>query len=254
MADYAASTYGDRIADTYDARYEIPSDTADAVEFLASVAGKRRVLELGIGTGRIALPLAKRGIRVSGIDASHAMVEQLRAKPGGKEIAVAIGDFAEVKVPGQYSLIYVVFNTFFALLSQDAQVRCFERVAKRLARDGVFVIEAFVPDLARFDRGQRTSAVRVTTEEVHLETSVIDTVKQYNRSAHVEISEKGVRFYPVQLRWAYPPELDLMARLAGLGLRERFGGWKREPFGPQSVRHVSVYEPAAKSAAPKRKR
>jgi SAM-dependent methyltransferase len=254
MADYAASTYGDRIAEVYDTYPHLPKDTDDAVEFLASIAGRGRVLELGIGTGRVALPLAARGLRVSGIDASQAMVKRLRAKPGGKELAVAIGDFAEVKVPGQYSLIYVVFNTFFALLTQDAQVRCFERAARRLSRDGVFVIEAFVPDLTRFDRGQRTSAFSVTTDSVLLETSVIDLAEQYNRSAHVEISEQGIRFYPVQLRWAFPAELDLMARLAGLRLRERFGGWKRESFGPQSGRHVSVYERAATVAAPKRKR
>jgi SAM-dependent methyltransferase len=246
---YSAPTYGDRVAEVYDDWYggarniRGPSHADDAVAFLSGLAGKGRALELGIGTGRIALPLAARGVRISGIDASAAMVEKLRAKPGGENIAVTIADFAGVPAKGQYSLIYVVFNTFFALPTQEDQVRCFARVAKRLRPDGAFVIEAFVPDLTRFDRGQRISTLAVDGEEVQIEASVHDLVNQATRTQRVVISPKeGVRLYPVQVRYAYPAELDLMARLAGMRLRERWGGWNREPFTAASPLHVSVYE------------
>src|SRR5271166_1869902 len=147
MSDYNESTYGERIAEVYDGFYGVfRNDTAEAVDFLAPLAKGRRVLELGIGTGRIALPLAQRGIRMHGVDASPAMVEKLRAKPGGADIPVEMGSFGNLKIGGRFSLIYVVFNTFFALLTQEDQVRCFTRVAKRLTSDGAFVIEAFMPD------------------------------------------------------------------------------------------------------------
>jgi SAM-dependent methyltransferase len=254
MAEYAPSIYGDRIARVYDTRPEIPRNTDETVEFLAGLAGNGRALELGIGTGRIALPLAAHGVRIAGIDASQAMVRQLRAKPGGKAIEVTIGDFADVKVRGQYALVFVVFNTFFALTTQDAQLRCFERVARRLARGGAFVIEAFVPDLGRFDRGQRVSAIHVGTDSAMLDASELSLTEQRIRAVHVDITEKGTRIFPVVLRFAFPAELDLMARIAGLRLRERYAGWKREPFTGDSLRHVSVYERAPQTAAPKRKR
>jgi SAM-dependent methyltransferase len=244
MADYDASTYGDRIAGVYDDLLppQIASTTDDSVNFLASVAKRPRALELGIGTGRIAIPLSQRGFAVSGIDASPAMVKRLRAKKGGAAIAVEIGDFADVRIRSRFPLIYVAFNTFFALLTQDAQVRCFERVARRLASDGVFVVSAFVPDLARFDRGQRVGATHIDLDSVSLEATQQDPAAQTITAAHVVISGRGTRIYPVRLRYAFPSELDLMARLAGMRLRERFGGWRRELFGPSSVWHVSVYE------------
>jgi SAM-dependent methyltransferase len=241
MADYDESTYGERIADIYDELHSFLDTTEAAIEFLAGLAG-RRVLELGIGTGRVALGLVGRGFRVSGIDASPAMIEKLRAKPGGDTIPVTIGDFADVKVSGQFSLIFVVFNTFFGLLSQETQVKCFERVARRLAPDGAFVIEAFVPDLAMFDRGQRVSARHVDATAANLHAAVHDPVTQQVRGANILLTESGTRFYPVQIRYAWPSELDLMARIAGMRLRERFGGWKREPFDKTSGIHVSVYE------------
>ena len=243
MADYEASTYGDRIAAVYDQfHFPVTRFTNATVEFLASVAGKRRVLELGIGTGRIALPLAAKGLKLFGIDASEKMVAQMRAKAGGEAIPVVIGNFADLKVSGQFSLIYVVLSTFFALLTQDEQVRCFQRVARHLTSDGVFLIEAFVTDPARFDRGQRIGALDVETDCVRFEVTQHDPTTQSIRSAHVEMSERGVHLYPARLRYAFPSELDLMARLAGMELRERWADWYRSPFTAESTSHISVWE------------
>ena len=241
MADYDVSTYGDRIADVYDRLPQVPDNAEAAVAALASLAGSGPVLELGIGTGRIALPLAARGLAVHGIDASEAMVKRLRTKPGGDRIPVAMGNFADVALEGRFSLIYVAFNSFFGLLSQDDQVRCFARVAERLTEQGVFVIEAFVPDVTRFDRGQRLAVTTMGVDDLQLEASVHDPVEQRVRAQHIVISAEGTKLYPVQLRYAWPSELDLMARLAGLRLRDRWGGWDRRPFTAASTSHVSIY-------------
>jgi SAM-dependent methyltransferase len=227
----------------------VPLDTEAAVAFLAELAGSGPVLELAIGTGRIALPLAERGIDVRGIDASEEMVARLRSKPGGASIPITFGDFADVAVEGLHTIVYVVFNTLFALQTQEAQIRCFENVAAHLADEGVFVVEAFVPDLTRFDRHQRVDANRVGLEDVWLDVARHHPAEQRVESQHVRLSEQGVRFYPVQIRYAYPSELDLMARLAGLRLRERFGGWKREPYSGSTGTCVSVYERAGSDAA-----
>jgi SAM-dependent methyltransferase len=240
VTDYDAATYGERMAEVYDEWFAVPPDTEETVEFLSDLAGPGPVLELGIGTGRVALPLAQRGHEVHGVDASEAMVEKLRAKSG--DMPVAIGDFAELDIEGEFSLVYVVFNTFFALLSQEDQVRCFSNVARRLGEGGVFVIEAFVPDMTRWDRDQRMEAHHVEDDSVILGVSRHDAVEQRVASNHLVVSEAGVKMYPVRLRYAWPSELDLMARLAGLRLRERWGGWRREPFTASSVKHVSVYE------------
>ena len=242
MPDYDAATYGDRIAEVYDEWFALPSDTEDTVGFLSELAGAGPVLELGIGTGRVALPLAQRGHEVHGVDASEAMVEKLRAKAGGESIPVSLGDFAELDVEGEFSLVYVVFNTFFALLSQEDQVRCFSNVSRRLREGGVFVIEAFVPDMTRWDRGQRIETRRVGDDGVVLDAAMHDPVGQRVASSHLVFSLQGVEMYPARLRYAWPSELDLMARLAGLRLRERWGGWRREPFEASSIKHVSVYE------------
>jgi hypothetical protein len=194
-----------------------------------------------VGTGRIAVPLAERGARVHGIDASQSMLDRLKAKSGADQISVTLGDFAELAVDGEFELIYVVFNTFFALLDQEQQVRCFLSVAAHLADRGVFVIEAFVPDPTLYDRGQRVSAVRVEADRVQLDASRIDPVTQRVTSQHILIGAEGIMLLPVQLRFAWPSELDLMARVAGLSLRERYGGWQGEPFSATSPTHVSVY-------------
>ncbi len=243
MPDYDPTTYGDRIADVYDEWFAVPSDTEDTVGFLSDLAGPGPVLELGIGTGRVALPLAQRGHEVRGVDASEAMVEKLRAKTGGENIPVTIGDFAELDIEEEFSLVYVVFNTFFALLSQEEQVRCFENVARRLRDEGgAFVIEVFVPDMTRWDRNQWIEARHVGNDNVVLDAARHDPAEQRVASNHLVVSEAGVKMYPVRLRYAWPSELNLMARLAGLRLRERWGGWRREPFTASSTRHISVYE------------
>jgi SAM-dependent methyltransferase len=240
MEGYGPDTYGDRIADVYDGLYR-NLDTEGAVETLAGLAGAGPVLELAIGTGRLALPLAERGLEAHGIDASEAMVAKLRGKPGGDQIPVTMGDFAEVAVDSRFSLIFVAFTTFFALLTQDDQLRCFANAAGHLADGGVFVLEVFFPDLARFDRGQRTQTTLVDAGSVMLDASRHDPLEQRVDSNHIVITESGTKLYPVSIRYPFPPELDLMARLAGLELQNRWGGWRHEPFTADSPRHVSVY-------------
>jgi SAM-dependent methyltransferase len=245
---YEASTYGDRIAAVYDAWVApaVGQSTEPATAFLAElVRDGGRALELGIGTGRLALPLAARGVAVHGIDASEAMVAQLRAKPGGPDIPVAIGDFGDLPVDGQFRLVYVVFNTFFALLSQEDQLRCFRNVREHLEREGRFVIEAFVPDPTLFDRGQRVSTTRVEVDRVQFDATRHDPVAQRVTTQHVLIGKEGIVMLPVQLRYAWPSELDLMARLGGLELEARHGGWHREAFTAASGSHVSVYRLAS---------
>jgi SAM-dependent methyltransferase len=245
MSGPDASAYGERWADVYDELFTSrfhAQVTPATVDLLAELGGAGPVLELAIGTGRVALPLAERGMAVHGIDASPAMVARLRAKPGGDAIPVTVGDFADVGVEGTFSLVFVVFNTFFALLTQDHQLRCFANVADHLDAGGVFVIEAFVPDLARFDRDQRVGVFDIGAESVHLDASRHDLATQRVSSRHLVLSEQGTRVLPVEIRYAWPSELDLMARLAGLRLRQRWGGWQKEPFTSSSPSHVSVYE------------
>jgi SAM-dependent methyltransferase len=230
----AAAVYDDLLAGMFD-----PSVVTPAVELLAELAGEGRALELGIGTGRIALPLAERGVPVHGIDASEAMVSRLRAKPGGDRIDVTIGDFATTRVDGQFSLAYLVFNTIFNLVTQDAQVACFENVARHLDTRGVFVVENSVPELQRLPLGQNINVIGVAAREMSFD--VYDVVTQGLTSHHFVISDEGISSFPVEGRYVWPSELDLMARLAGMSLRERWAGWKREPFTSLSHSHVSVY-------------
>jgi SAM-dependent methyltransferase len=239
MDTYREETYGERIAGVYDDWYAEVEDAAVAT--LRELAQGGRALELGIGTGRIALPLQQSGVQVHGIDASEAMVTRLRAKLGGERIPVSLGNFADVAVEGQFSLVYVLFNTFFALLTQDEQVRCFQNVARHLSPGGAFLIEAFVPDMTRFTARQTVRTTQVGTDQVHLEASQLDPVSQQVTSQHVVLNEQGVRLYPVKIRFAWPAELDLMARLAGLQLRHRWGSWQRTPFSAGSSMHISVY-------------
>ena len=226
------------------AEYEdlLRGDEAATVAVLEGLARGGPALELAIGTGRIALPLAARGVRVEGIDFSPAMVARLRAKPGGDRIAVTMGDFAEAAVPGRYRLVYLVFNTLFNLLTQDAQVRCFANAAARLEDGGVFVVEAFVPAwLHRIRDGQYVEAEAVEAGSVTLDCGRHDPVAQTLEESHVVLTPQGTRLFPIVCRYAWPSELDLMARLAGLSLRERWGGWAREPFTAGSRNCISVY-------------
>ena len=217
-------------------------DEMGAVAFLEQLARGGPALELAIGTGRIAVPLAARGIRVDGIDFSAAMVAQLRAKPGGAQIAVTMGNFADVAVKGTYRLIYLVFNTLFNLLSQDEQVRCFENVADHLTDDGCFVVEAFVPAfLYRLRDNQYVDAEAIRVDEVRLDVLRHDMEKQMIEESHVSLSAAGIRLNPVVQRYAWPSELDLMARIAGLRLKQRWASWMREQFTSTSDNCVSVY-------------
>jgi hypothetical protein len=170
------------------------------------------------------------------------MVDQLRAKPGGDQLAVTLGDFADVPVPGTYRLIFVVWNTLFNLLTQEDQVRCFENVAAHLTDDGAFVVEAFVPAfLYRLRHNQYVEAEAIAVDEVQLDVLRHDAATQRLEESHVSLSRAGVRLHPVVQRYAWPSELDLMARIAGLRLKGRWGGWDRAPFNSSSSAHVSVY-------------
>jgi SAM-dependent methyltransferase len=240
MSSYSDETYGERVADVYDEWF--PDCDPDAITFLAQLAKNGKALELGIGTGRMALPLAGKNVEVHGIDASVSMVGRLREKRGSENIVVTEGNFADVPVEGEFALIYVVFNTFFVLPSQEAQVRCFRNVAGHLEKSGCFVIEAFVPDVTRFTRGQSNLATRVTADRVELDVGEHDPATQKVVSQKVVMTDGIVRLYPIQIRYAWPSELDLMAQLAGLRLRERWSGWRREPFTSESQKHISVYE------------
>ena len=241
MKDYEPiMSFGEDVAAMY--RDVKRGDEIAAVAFLEQLAGRGPVLELAIGTGRIALPLAARGIRVDGVDISPAMIAQLRAKPGGDAIAVTVGNFADVPVSGAYRLIFVVWNTLFNLLTQEDQVRCFANVAAHLTDDGAFVVEAFVPAfLYRLRSDQYVDVETIRVDEVRLDVLRHDMATQTIEESHVSLASAGVRLNPVVQRYAWPSELDLMARLAGLRLKDRWGGWNREPFNSTSSTHVSVY-------------
>jgi SAM-dependent methyltransferase len=233
-------SFGEDVAETY--RDVQRGDEIATVTFLEQLAGGGPVLELAIGTGRIALPLAARGLRVDGVDISPAMIAQLRAQPGGEELSVTVGDFADVPVPGTYRLIFVVWNTLFNLLTQEDQVRCFENVADHLTDDGSFVVEAYVPAfLYRLRNDQYVDAESIRVDEVRFDVLRHDMATQMIEESHVSLSSAGVHLNPVVQRYAWPSELDLMARIAGLRLKQRWGGWNQEPFSSTSSAHVSVY-------------
>ena len=236
--------FGDRVAARYDDDPELfdPAVVEPTVDFLAGLAGSGAALELGIGTGRIALPLARRGVRVHGIDLSEAMVARLEAKPGAEEIDVTIGDFATTRVEGTFSLAYLVFNTIMNLTTQDEQVACFQTVAAHLEPGGCFVIEVGLPDLQRLPAGERFRPFRVTPARLGFDE--YDVVSQGLISHHYAVIDGKWEVNSVPFRYVWPAELDLMARLAGLTLRERWSGWRREPFTSESTKHVSVWEQA----------
>jgi len=241
MSEYRPETYGERIADVYDEWYVWLGEPESEAAMLAELAGAGRALELGIGTGRIALPLAAKGVEVHGIDASPAIVAQMRAKPGGDAIPVTIGDMADVPVDGTFELIFVVFNTFFMLMTQEQQVRCFRNVAAHLAPGGRFLLHAFVPDTSRIEKGQDVSVREASLDLVRLDTTIYDPQAQRLDTTQVRITEQGIRLSHAKLRYAYPPELDLMAQLAGLELEARYSTFDKQPFTAASAYAVSVY-------------
>jgi SAM-dependent methyltransferase len=235
--------FDERVAARYDessAEMFDPAVVDPVVDLLAEVAGNGRALELGIGTGRIALPLAQRGVSVHGIELSKAMVARLRAKPGGGDIEVTIGDFATTTVDGSFSVAYLVFNTIMNLTTQAAQVACFRNVAAHLEPGGCFVIEVGVPELQRLPPGETIRAFHVG--ETRWGFDEIDVATQSLTSHHFELVAGTVERFSAPFRYVWPSELDLMAELAGMVLRERWGGWKREPFTSESRQHVSIWE------------
>jgi SAM-dependent methyltransferase len=242
VSGWDPAAYGQRIAGVYDQWYAGAFDVEGAVDRLAQLAGDGRVLELGIGTGRLAIPLAQRAVRVEGVDLSNEMVARLRAKPGGEDIPVTMADFADPPVEGPFSLVFVAFNTLFGLLTQEDQIRCFASARRVLDPGGAFLLEAFVPDLTRYQRHQNVG-VEDLAEDSRLVLSQHDPVGQRISSRVISISEERLGVYPIEIRYAWPPELDLMAEVAGLRLRERTANWRGRPFDHRSTAHISVYEP-----------
>jgi SAM-dependent methyltransferase len=238
--------FDERVAERFDERYAYLADPAvvdPIVTFLAELARGGAALELGIGTGRIALPLAERGVQVHGIDLSEAMVARLRAKPGGDKIGVTVGDFATTSVPGTFTVAYLVANTIMNLTTQDEQVACFQNAAAHLEPNGCFVIEVGVPGLQRLPPGETFQPFAVGP--THLGFDEYDVVSQGPVSHHYWIEDGKVDVLSPPFRYVWPSELDLMARLAGMTLRERWGAWTREPFTRDSTKHVSVWTKTA---------
>jgi SAM-dependent methyltransferase len=236
-----------RIAEGYDAASRDMFDPAvldPAVDFLADLAGGGAALELGIGTGRVALPLSQRGVPVHGIDLSSAMVERLRAKVGAADIGVTIGDFATTRVDGTFRLAYLVYNTISNLTTQDEQVECFRNVATHLEPGGCFVIEVGVPDLRRLPLGETVRAITVSPTYVGFD-EYTDMTAQIFYSHHYWVAGDKLEISSAPYRYVWPSELDLMARIAGMTLRERWSGWTREPFTSESIAHVSVWKKTA---------
>jgi SAM-dependent methyltransferase len=216
-------------------------DPAPAVDFLADLAGGGPVLELAIGTGRVALPLAARGLAVEGVEASPEMVARMRAKPGGDGIPVAIGDMADVPVTGPYRLAYLVFNTLFNLVDESRQQDCFRNVARVLAPGGAFVVEAFVPDPAGFDRDEQLQVREVTEDSVTLRVHRYDRPAQRFVRQTIVIDGRGTRLEPFAMRYCWPEQIDELAERAGLRLAARYADFDRRPFDADSRSHVSVY-------------
>lgn len=238
--------FGERAAATYDESFSgmFGSEIVDpAVTLLAELANGGEALELGIGTGRIALPLAARGVRVHGIDMSRAMVARLRAKPDGDAINVTIGDFTSATVPSSFRVAYLVFNTIMNVTTQAGQVACFRNVAAHLEPGGCFVIEVAIPDLRRLPPGQDVVPIHVGPQRWVYDT--YDVATQAMSSNDVQVVDGRAEYRSIPFRYVWPAELDLMAELAGLRLRERWGGWTRQPFTSQSRHHVSVWQKPA---------
>jgi SAM-dependent methyltransferase len=235
--------FGERVAARYDessSEMFDPAVVAPVVDLLAGLAGSGRALELGIGTGRIALPLAAKGVTVHGIELSEAMAERLRAKPGAEAIGITIGDFATTTVSGTFSVAYLVFNTIMNLTTQAAQVACFRNVAAHLEPGGCFVIEVGVPGLQRLPPGETFQVFHAS--ETSWGIDEYDVASQGLVSHHLELVDGTVERTSIPFRYAWPAELDLMAELAGMRLRERWSGWQQEPFTSESRSHVSVWE------------
>ncbi len=240
MKGYGPRTFGELNAEDYDLLHD-PGTTEAAVDLLTDLSRGQRTLELAIGTGRIAIPLARHGCDISGIEASPEMIAKLREKPGGEGIPVTVGDMSEVAANGRFGFIFLVFNTLFNLTSQEAQLRCFRNASEMLEPGGAFLVETFVPDIAQFrdNRGLRPRHIDLHT--LTLEAAIHDPVTQLIEYQYLRFTPEGIRMTPLPMRYAWPSEIDLMARLAGLARESRWGGWDQSPFSAQSRMHISVY-------------
>ncbi|HJQ03050.1 MAG TPA: class I SAM-dependent methyltransferase [Jatrophihabitans sp.] len=237
--DYFGEDVAEHYDDPDDAMFSAET-IGPVVELLAELAGDGAALELGIGTGRIALPLSRRGVPVHGIDLSTAMLARLRAKPGADRIGITAGDFAQTRVPGRFSLSYLVFNTIMNLTSQDEQVACFRNVAEHLAPGGCFIIEVMVPDLQRLPPGETVRPFLVGDNRLGFDE--YDIASQRLVSHHYQLADGRLERNAIPFRYVWPAELDLMAALAGLSLRDRWSDWRRSPFTSDSRQHVSVWQ------------
>jgi SAM-dependent methyltransferase len=235
--------YGRHIGALYDSLVDaaFPTDTDATVALLAELADGGPVLEFGVGTGRLALPLARLGLPVSGIDGSAEMLDQLRNKPGGAAMPLRVGNFADTRLDGDFALVVLAANTIFALPSQDAQVQAFRNAAAHLRPGGHFVLEAWVPDVGDFRAGRALRIVSVQDRRVVLEAAELEPVEQHMRTTKLFCGPDGLQAFPANHRYAWPAELDLMARLAELNRVHRWASWRRDPYTAISRQHVTVY-------------
>ncbi len=247
MEPFTKETFGELNAEDYDALHD-PGTTDQSVRLISELAGKGRILELAIGTGRVALPLARAGHDIAGIEGSAEMIAKLREKPGGEAIEVVEGDMADVEIEGPFDHAFLVFNTLFNLQSQAAQCACLRNVARVLAPGGSFLVEAFVPEFEGYVGNQRLTSRRMTRDSVWLEAIEHDPVAQMLEFQRVRITGAGMKLVPLRLRYAWPNEIDLMAQLAGLRREARWGGWQKEPFTAESRMHVTLYRKDAAGA------
>ena len=238
--EFDETTFGKIYAEEYDELHD-PGTTEASVALIAELASGDRLLEFAIGTGRMALPLLKRGFQISGIEGSAEMAAKLHEKPGGEDICIEIGDMATTKTEGEFDFSFLVFNTLFNLTSQSAQIQLFKNAAEHLTPGGRFLIETFVPDMDRFDDTNSVRALNVGFQSAWLEATDHDPVQQRVNIQRIRFSPGSTNLFPLQMRYAWPQEIDLMAQLAGLELEHRWGGWHREPFTRDSKMHVSLY-------------
>jgi SAM-dependent methyltransferase len=247
MARIGDNAYGEIYAASYDDLFQERDDLALVSSVLATLAGNQSALEFGIGTGRIALPLAARGVRVTGIDNSPDMLSRLQAKPGAEQITAVLGDCTTDHVEGVFDLVFIAFSTIYLFEDQDAQVRCFQNAARHLRPGGVFLVEGFVHDRSRWQNRQEAVTTHVSDHSVSLRFGALDPVRQLIRMQQVEITAGGITMRPNRLRFIYPAEMDLMARLAGMRLRDRWSDWSGAPFGAESGTQIAVYEKVAEA-------
>lgn len=240
MFEFTPESFGQLNAEDYDTHFD-PGNADQIVEFVKSYQPDGQILEFAIGTGRVALPLAAAGHKVIGIEGSQEMVAKMRAKPGGADVPTTIGDFAHTEMSCQFDFVLLVYNTLFNLNSQDHQVACFKNAAKHLKPGGRFILECFVPDLTGFKDNQRVSTQRVGEDHAWLEAALHDPCAQKLHFQRIRITQRGVQLVPLPMRYAYPPEMDLMGQLASMPLEHRFEDWQKSAFTANSKSHISVY-------------